>query len=224
MNDRVRAHVENGGILAFCPEGLAPARESPPGAGARGRRGAAAAGGASGGSRRRRGWRRRGTRDDAAAAGDRTRDAAAPETPNARRRVRNPKTAAPSGGDDARTRGTRPPLGAINKGDPTRCLPLRRGSFQLAIDLGVPIFGFAALGQHRFWPNGAPPGRPATCRVALYAVDAWNARLASGGRGVDGATAAELADLCQAAMQASVDDLAGKAAPAEWGKSLAAMN
>ena len=39
------------------------------------------------------------------------------------------------------------PEGTVNRKDPTKCLPLRRGSFQLAVDLRLPIYGISALGQ-----------------------------------------------------------------------------
>ena len=39
------------------------------------------------------------------------------------------------------------PEGTVNRKDQTKCLPLRRGSFQLAVDLRLPIYGISALGQ-----------------------------------------------------------------------------
>ena len=39
------------------------------------------------------------------------------------------------------------PEGTVNRKDQTKCLPLRRGSFQLAVDLRLPIYGVSALGQ-----------------------------------------------------------------------------
>ena len=103
------------------------------------------------------------------------------------------------------------PEGTVNRKDPTKCLPLRRGSFQLAVDLRLPIYGISALGQHRFWPWKGAPGHPATIRVKLYAVDAWNDMLDAGeGKA---ATATDVADLAQEAMQASVDALSAQPLP-----------
>ena len=103
------------------------------------------------------------------------------------------------------------PEGTVNRKDQTKCLPLRRGSFQLAVDLRLPIYGISALGQHRFWPWKGAPGHPATIRVKLYAVDKWNDMLDAGeGKG---ATATDVADLAQEAMQASVDALSARPLP-----------
>ena len=74
------------------------------------------------------------------------------------------------------------------------------------MDLKLPIFGFSILGQSDFWPTGSAPGRPATVRFDLYAVDAWNQRVAAGATA--GATAREVSELTQTAMQASVAGLA----------------
>jgi 1-acyl-sn-glycerol-3-phosphate acyltransferase len=113
------------------------------------------------------------------------------------------------------------PEGTVNKHDPTKCLPLRRGSFQLAIDLRVPIYGISSLGQHRFWPHKGAPGHSAHVNVSLYEVKAWNDRVAAGTNA--GLTATDLATMAQEAMQASVDALsalppAGDALPGRKGR------
>ena len=69
----------------------------------------------------------------------------------------------------------------------------------------------AALGQHRFWPWKGAPGHPATVCVKLYAVDAWNDMLEAGEGKT--ATATDVADLAQEAMQASVDALSAQPLP-----------
>ena len=60
------------------------------------------------------------------------------------------------------------PEGTVNRKDQTKCLPLRRGSFQLAVDLRLPIYGISALGQHRSWPGQGARRRPARDRVAPW--------------------------------------------------------
>mmetsp|Transcript_26499 Transcript_26499/g.79465 ORF Transcript_26499/g.79465 Transcript_26499/m.79465 type:complete len:287 (+) Transcript_26499:220-1080(+) len=97
------------------------------------------------------------------------------------------------------------PEGAINRKDPTTCQPLRRGSFQMAIDLGLPIYGVALFGTHGFWPAYASPGKRATVCCRLYAVGSWNDKLRAGKTA--GVTTVELADTCQAAMQEAVDSV-----------------
>jgi 1-acyl-sn-glycerol-3-phosphate acyltransferase len=102
------------------------------------------------------------------------------------------------------------PEGAINKKDPKKVQPHRRGSFRQAIDLRLPIYGFSSYGNHDFWPNGcAIAGKKARIVCAIYAVDAWNDRLKSG-EDVSETTTADLALLCEKTMQASVDGVAAK--------------
>ena len=97
------------------------------------------------------------------------------------------------------------PEGAINKRDPHHCLPHRRGSFQQAIDLRLPIYGFTSFGNHHFWPNSLPvAGNRATIACGTYEVSEWNDLLASG-KSIDHITTTELSTICQAAMQKSVD-------------------
>ncbi|EGB08751.1 hypothetical protein AURANDRAFT_63922 [Aureococcus anophagefferens] len=101
------------------------------------------------------------------------------------------------------------PEGQINRKDPTKCMAHRRGSFQLAIDLKLPVYGFTAFGTHDFWPHDcALPGKRATVVCGLYAVDEWNAKLADGTAGA--VTTADLALMSQAAMQKSLDAVAAK--------------
>ena len=79
------------------------------------------------------------------------------------------------------------------------------------IPCGSRVANFVTPCRHRFWPWKGAPGHPATVRVKLYAVDAWNDMLEAGeGKG---ATATDVADLAQEAMQASVDALSARPLP-----------
>lgn len=94
--------------------------------------------------------------------------------------------------------------GKINREDPAKVADFRRGAFQQAIDLRLPIYGLSTYGNHWFWPNKAAlGGRAATITCDLYAVEEWNATAA--GDAPLTTTAAELSELCQARMQRSVD-------------------
>jgi len=90
---------------------------------------------------------------------------------------------------------------------PRRCRRDPRESF-LAVSR---VANFVTPRRHRFWPWKGAPGHPASIRVKLYAVDAWNDMLEAGeGKA---ATATDVADLAQEAMQASVDALSAQPLP-----------
>ncbi|KAG8469109.1 hypothetical protein KFE25_007627 [Diacronema lutheri] len=99
------------------------------------------------------------------------------------------------------------PEGTINRTDPRALLPFRRGTFQLIVDLKLPVFGLTMHGNHVFWPNSQQMGgNPATIYADVFAVEAWNAQL-------DAPTidAAALTELCQQRMQASLDACVARA-------------
>lgn len=104
------------------------------------------------------------------------------------------------------------PEGQINRKDPTQAMPHRRGSFQLAIDHRLPIYGFTAFGTHHFWPaDCAIAGKRATICCGLYAVSEWNDKLdAAGDDNLDATTTADLALMSQAAMQKSLDAVSAR--------------
>lgn len=100
------------------------------------------------------------------------------------------------------------PEGTINRGDVTKLCDFRHGTFSLAIENRLPIYGICNLGNHHFWPNSATlGGRPATIDNDMFAVQEWNDMLEKGGPLPDGFNAQTLSAMAQKCMQASVDKI-----------------
>jgi len=90
------------------------------------------------------------------------------------------------------------PEGGMNKTPENGLNPFRRGSFAQAAKFGSPIWGAALSGCTDAWPRAAKIGGfPCTVAVSLKKLIVPQ----------DGATAAELADASQVAMQAQLDEL-----------------
>ena len=93
------------------------------------------------------------------------------------------------------------PEGGMNKKPEDGLKPFRRGSFAQAVKFSTPIWGAALCGCTDAWPRDAKMGGlPCTVSVSLKLLMTPAA----------GATAAEVADASQAAMQAQLDDLTSK--------------
>ena len=93
------------------------------------------------------------------------------------------------------------PEGGMNKTPEEGLKPFRRGSFAQAVKFSTPIWGAALHGCTDAWPRDAKMGGyPCTVSVSLKLLMTPKA----------GATAAEVADASQEAMQAQLDDLASK--------------
>ena len=93
------------------------------------------------------------------------------------------------------------PEGGMNKNPENGLKPFRRGSFAQAVKFSTPIWGAALHGCTDAWPRDAKMGGyPCTVSVSLKLLMTPKA----------GATAAEVADASQEAMQAQLDDLASK--------------
>ena len=89
------------------------------------------------------------------------------------------------------------PEGTVNKAPPALQL-FRKGSFALAVEHKMPIFGCVMAGNYECWPKvAAIGGWPATIVVE-------NAYLMTP---EEGQTAEQVAALCQKAMQAKLDEL-----------------
>eukprot|EP01063_Lacrimia_lanifica_P014277 TRINITY_DN20908_c0_g1_i1.p1 TRINITY_DN20908_c0_g1~~TRINITY_DN20908_c0_g1_i1.p1 ORF type:complete len:300 (+),score=137.93 TRINITY_DN20908_c0_g1_i1:56-955(+) len=93
------------------------------------------------------------------------------------------------------------PEGVVNK-KPEALQTFRRGSFQLPLDLDLPVWGFLMVGNDESWPAGGMPGGPGDIHVKLFPITEGKASLAA-----EDANAAALSELCHKQMQKELDGM-----------------
>jgi len=102
------------------------------------------------------------------------------------------------------------PEGTINRYDTRQLLPFRHGSFALAIQNRLPIYGICTLGNKGFWPNDSSPGHPASIDCDIFTVHDWNDMLAKSDPACRDMSPEALSTMCRTAMQASVDRIVAR--------------